>query len=141
MTRAVTKTLRASFIFLFIVFFCGLSLLPQIARAQVVTATIKGLNEPFDVALTPNGEYAYVTNANEGGGGGSVSVINTANATSPTPTATAPIIVFGGVDWVIVVIVIIVVTVIIFLAWHRNLRKLRVTMKNSQSHSTSGATA
>ena len=38
-----------------------------------VTATITGGNGPFGVAVTPNGDYAYVTN----GGSGSVSVINT----------------------------------------------------------------
>ena len=42
-----------------------------------VMATITGLSEPFGVAVTPNGDYAYVTND----GSGTVSVINTATNT------------------------------------------------------------
>ena len=48
---------------------------------NTLTATITVGKQPFDVAVTPNGEYAYVTN----GDSGSVSVIKTA---SNTVTAT-----------------------------------------------------
>ncbi|MDR0373668.1 MAG: YncE family protein [Nitrososphaerota archaeon] len=46
--------------------------------------TITGLNQPFAVALTPNGQFAYVTN----GGSSLVSAINTA---SNTITASIPV--------------------------------------------------
>ena len=48
---------------------CFFELSPQ-TRAQ--TTAIAGLSEPFEIAVTPNGTYAYVTNA----GTGSVWVIN-----------------------------------------------------------------
>ncbi len=44
---------------------------------NTVTATVTGLNSPYGVAVTPNGAYAYVTNADSG----SVSVISTATNT------------------------------------------------------------
>ena len=49
-----------------------------------VTVTATGLSEPRGVAVTPNGEYAYVTN----GASNSVSVISTA---TNTVTATIPV--------------------------------------------------
>ena len=55
-------------------------LLPQPVRAQNTVTTVNGLNEPMDVAVNPNGAYAYVTNF----GSDSISVINTATNTVTT---------------------------------------------------------
>jgi len=56
---------------------CASTLLPQPVQAQTETTTVPVGKEPFDVAVTPNGEYAYVTNQ----GSNSVSVISTATNT------------------------------------------------------------
>ena len=54
-----------------------------------MTATIDGFSNPYYVAVTPNGEYAYVTNTYPIGY--SVSVINTAtNTVTATITLSAP---------------------------------------------------
>lgn len=75
MKRQTTKILRVGSILLaFYLLFYASALLPQPVRAQAMLASITGLNEPFDVALTPNGNYAYVADAD-----GSVLVISTAN--------------------------------------------------------------
>ncbi len=74
MKQGKTKTLRVGFILLAICLFSAFALLPQSVQAtNAVTATINGLNDPLGVAVTPNGEYAYVTNE----GSGTVSVIST----------------------------------------------------------------
>ena len=87
MTKRTTKTLRVGCILLLVSFFiCTFVLLPQPVQAiNTVTATITVGSTPLGVIVTPNGAYAYVTNA-----GGSVSVISTAMSTvttaSPSPT-------------------------------------------------------
>ena len=83
MKRGTTKTLRVGCILLVIFFlFCAFALLPQPVRAQTVTTTIP-VGTPWDMAVTPNGAYVYVTN--ELGFG---SVISTA---TNTVTATIPV--------------------------------------------------
>ena len=81
MNHGTTKTLRVSGIFLVILLCCACALLPPPVQAQKVTATVtvesaSGSN-PWDVAVSPNGEYAYVANY----GSDSVSVISTASNT------------------------------------------------------------
>ena len=69
------KTLKVVGILLILFFaFCAY-LLPQPTHAQnMVTTTINVGSEPDGVAITPNGNYAYVTHYVNS----SVSVINTA---------------------------------------------------------------
>src|SRR5208283_4335042 len=83
MKHGTTKTLRVGCILLAIFFlFCALALLPQAVRADNVVATIPVGVNPTGVAVTPNGEYAYVTNQDAGTvGDGTVSVINTTSGT------------------------------------------------------------
>ena len=50
---------------------------------NTVTATITVVNEPYGVAVTPNGAYAYVTNE----AATTVSVISTATNTVTTTIA------------------------------------------------------
>lgn len=74
---------------LVICIFCVFTLLPQPVQTHAATAAVTAdLSQPFDVAITPSGEYAYVTN----GGSNSVSVINTATntVTSTVPVGVAP---------------------------------------------------
>ena len=86
MKRRATKILRVGFILLVVLFlFCAFALLHQPVRAQTVIATIPVVSNLWDVAVTPNGEYAYVTNDTVSG---SVSVISTA---TNTVTATVPV--------------------------------------------------
>src|SRR5208283_2426515 len=81
-----TKTLRVGCILMVIFFlFFAFALLPQLAQAaNTVIATITVGTEPDGVAVTPNGDYVYVTNS----GSDSVSVISTA---SNSVTATIPV--------------------------------------------------
>ena len=97
MKRSATKILRAGFILIVVFLFCAFALLPQPVRAQTVTATVPVGSGPEDVAVTPNGAYAYVTNYGTFGGGTTVSVINTA-----TNTVTATITGFNSPDGVAV---------------------------------------
>jgi YVTN family beta-propeller protein len=150
MKHGTTKTLRVGCILLAIFFLiCAFALLPQPVQAtNTVTVTV-GSN-PMGVAVTPNGAYAYVTNA----GSGTVSVIstatNTVTATVPvgnnpggvaiTPNgahtyvanngsdsvsviSTATKTLFSVVDWSILIIVIIIVLFLIVLAWYRRGKK------------------
>jgi YVTN family beta-propeller protein len=57
---------------------CYSGLVYVLNAANTVTATISGLYALRDVAFTPNGAYAYVTDSGNGLGNGTVSVINTA---------------------------------------------------------------
>lgn len=68
---------------------CGLAFIGtnHLAKAQTITATIPVGGEPIGVAITPNGEYAYIPNYSSS----SVSVINTA-----TNTVTATITGFNS---------------------------------------------
>jgi len=77
--QGATKTLRVVGILLVLFFlFCAFALLTQPVRAiNSVTATVTVGSGPEGVAITPNGEYAYVTNE----GGTTLSVINTATNT------------------------------------------------------------
>jgi hypothetical protein len=90
MKHGAIKTLRVGCILLAIFFlFCAFTILPQPVQAtNTVTATVTSLSGPQGVAVTPNGEYAYVTNE----GSGTVSVINTSTNTVPTvsPSPTVP---------------------------------------------------
>ncbi|MGD0646122.1 MAG: hypothetical protein ABSA75_14555 [Candidatus Bathyarchaeia archaeon] len=81
MKWGTTKTLRVVGILLVIFFvFCAFALLPQPVQAQnTVTATVTVGSIPEGVAITPNGTYAYVTNAFSG----TVSVINTTTTHTP----------------------------------------------------------
>ena len=76
MKRGTAKTLRVVGILLVIFFlFSAFALLTQPLRAtNTVTATVTVGSGPIGVSVTPNGEYAYVTNHDSG----SVSVISTA---------------------------------------------------------------
>ena len=79
MTRGTTKTLRVGGIFLVVIFLlCAFISLPQPVQAtNTVTATVTVGSEPENVAVTPNGAYAYVANyLND-----SVSVISTGTNT------------------------------------------------------------
>ena len=67
-----------------------------------VAATVTVGSKPTGVAVTPNGQYAYVTNS----GGGTVSVISTVTTASPTPTVPE----FSNVALVSVALAIAVVT-------------------------------
>ena len=88
MKHGITKTLRVGCILLAIFFLFGaFTLLPQpvqAANTNTVTATIPVGNEPGGVAVTPNGEYAYVANYQTN----TASVINT---TTNTVTTTATV--------------------------------------------------
>jgi YVTN family beta-propeller protein len=79
MKHGAIKTLRVGCILLAIFFlFCAFTILPQPVQAtNTVTATVTSLSGPQGVAVTPNGEYAYVTNE----GSGTVSVISTGSNT------------------------------------------------------------
>ncbi len=83
MMRGATKTFRVAGI-LFVLFFsfCAFASLSQPVRAiNMVTASVTVGSGPEGVAITPNGQYAYVTNE----GGTTVSVISTAsNAVTAT---------------------------------------------------------
>ena len=82
MKRGITKTLRVGCILLVIFLFCTFALLPQPVRAMNTSMAITNGRDPYCVAITPNGAYAYVTNE----GSASVSIISTATNTV-TPTA------------------------------------------------------
>ncbi len=77
---------------------------------NTVTTTVTVGTEPFGAVVTPNGEYAYVTNS----GTNSVSVISAATKSAPS---------FSIVDLSILVIVIIIVLFLIILAWNRRRKK------------------
>ena len=77
MKHGATKALRVGCILLAIFLFGAFALLPQPVRAQAVTATITVGTGPTNVAVAPNGEYAYVTNQ----GSDTVSVVSTATNT------------------------------------------------------------
>ena len=78
MKHEASSVLKVGCILLVVLFlFYALSLLPQSVQAQTVTATIPVGTAPNDVAVTPNGAYAYVANEE----GNTVSVINTATNT------------------------------------------------------------
>ena len=84
MKRTAIKNLKVVGILLVLFFsFCSLTLLSQPVRANTVTTTITVGSNPEGIAITPNGNYAYVTNE----GGTTVSVINTAT-NSVTATVT-----------------------------------------------------
>ena len=92
MKQGATKTLRVGCILLVTLFlFSAFALLPQPVHAQTVTATVTVGGAPVGVAITPNGEYAYVTN--NGIHSDTVSVINT---TTNTVTATVTV---GSYPW------------------------------------------
>ena len=115
MKHGTTKTLRVSCVLLVIFFLlCAFALLPQPVQAQTVTATVTVGSEPVGVAVSPNGEYAYVTNSgyftNEGN---SVSVISTATISTG----------FSLVDLSIVIIVIVIVLFLIILSLYGRRRK------------------
>ena len=94
MKRGTTKSLSVGCVLLAIFFlFCTFALLPQPVQASTVTATIPVGKEPSDVAVTPNGAYAYVTNYDSN----SVSVISTA-----TNTVVATVTVGSGPEGVAV---------------------------------------
>ncbi|MEM4733998.1 MAG: beta-propeller fold lactonase family protein, partial [Candidatus Bathyarchaeia archaeon] len=80
MKRGKTKALRVGGILLVFFLYAFASLLQPIQAGNTATITVGGM--PSAVAITPNGEYAYVTN------GHNVSVISTAtNKVTTTVTA------------------------------------------------------
>ncbi len=82
MKKGATKTSRVGGILLvFFFLFCIFALLLQSVQAvNSVAETVAVGSGPADVAVTPNGEYAYIANA----GSDSVSVISTATDTTKT---------------------------------------------------------
>ncbi len=81
------KSLRVGCMFLAIFFFLGgFALVISPVGAQAITVPI-GVS-PRDVAITPDGEYAYVTTMSANGGPGSLAVIST---TTKTVTATVTV--------------------------------------------------
>ena len=83
MKQETIKTLKVVSLLLVLFSFCAFAVLPQPVRAtNTVAATVTVGSGPEGVAITPNGNYAYVTNS----GGTTVSVINTASTASPSPT-------------------------------------------------------
>src|SRR5208283_655477 len=84
MKQGTTKTMSVGCILLFIFFlFCAFALLPQPVQATN-TVTITVGSDPYGVAITPNGAYAYVAND----GSDTVSAIST---TTNTVTATVTV--------------------------------------------------
>ena len=88
----------------------------MINAATYAVTTVTGVSNPFGVAVTPNSEYAYVTNEQTG----TVSVISTGSPTSsptatPTATSTPKIPEFAGqsVAIILVVFMIIVLSTVI----------------------------
>lgn len=81
----ITVTIATAFLVIFL--FCAFTLFPRPVQAQnTVTATINVGEYPHGIAVSPNGEYLYVTNSGTARGIGengtdTVSVINTANNT------------------------------------------------------------
>ena len=84
---------------------------------NTVTATVTIGSKPAGVAITPNSEYAYVTNA----GGTTVSVISTDSNASPSPKVPEFSTQLTGITLVVFMIIIISVTII---AKNKNVRKI-----------------
>lgn len=85
MAKAITVS--CFLVGLSVLFFAPILLL-QPFNTETAVAPVTGLSQPFGISITPNGEYAYVTN----GGSASVSVINTATNTvsSTIPVGISP---------------------------------------------------
>ena len=83
--QKTTKTMGiAGILTVILVISCALALLPQSAQASTLTSTINVGNGVSGIAVTPNGQFVYCTNANDG----TVSVISTL---SKTVTATVTV--------------------------------------------------
>jgi len=84
MKRGATKNLRVCCSLLAIFLCFAFVLLPQPVQAQTVTTAVTVGSAPVSAAVTPNGEYVYVTNGGSSKVNGTVSVINTATNTVTT---------------------------------------------------------
>jgi hypothetical protein len=86
MRYGTTKPLGIGCIILVIlILFGAFALVPQPVRGQTVTVPVG--TDPWDVAITPNGEYAYVTNLE----GNTVSVLNIGALTASVIPSSAAI--------------------------------------------------
>lgn len=88
MSRWVKSAVFSSSFLVLSLCFCFFLQLSQPVETHVSSLTVVGLSQPFDVAIAPNGEYAYVTN----GGTNTVSAIDTATnkIAAAVPVGIAP---------------------------------------------------